>query len=366
MVAAGEIPAGQRRLHARCRWRCTHSPVPRPGPGLCPTRYWQRRHPATSPTSVPGWPAPACLIRRRRGRVAPCPSSLSSGEPLPISRSICGMPRSRLRSNSRQAAASAAKIELDRRRASPLIRSSRVLAARAGPGKPRLVASSGHAGGVRGRAATDLRRAGTVAVRDAARTTSRSRPPAGGHRARRLPRPGGACPRRRAVVVGVRRFFGSLPGCVGAAQPARPAPAISRSESAAPSPRQTAARVPSATRVLAELDGVRSAAFAARDPSRLAGVYASSQLLARDRAQLLAIVPPGCELKGVSTRYSHVVVTSRSARGMTLRANATLPPSRLVCGGTPSGRAPGLGPARLQVRIVRLGAQYRIADQRRI
>src|SRR5262249_55354834 len=117
--------------------------------------------------------------------------------------------------------------------------------------------------------------------------------------------------------------------------------------------------------VLAALDAIRAAAYARRDPTLLDTVYASATLLARDRAQLLAIVPSGCGLHGVRTTFTPVSVAHRSPTAMTVRARMAITPSRLVCDGTVSGTAPGSRGAVVLLRLVRQGTGYRIAGQRR-
>jgi hypothetical protein len=120
--------------------------------------------------------------------------------------------------------------------------------------------------------------------------------------------------------------------------------------------------VPSVRRLLASLDASRAAAFAVRDPRRLGDVYASPSLLARDRALLLAIVPPGCGLTGVRTAYRAVRVLRRAGAGVDVGAEASVRTSRLVCHGERAGRARGTPPAALRIGLVRTRAGYRIAS----
>jgi hypothetical protein len=118
--------------------------------------------------------------------------------------------------------------------------------------------------------------------------------------------------------------------------------------------------------VLAGLDARRAAAFATRDPALLADVYASASLLARDRAQLLAIVPAGCVLRGVRTRFSRLVIGARTGDQARLRVRSRVAASILVCGGRPAGRAAGTRAVDLEVVLLRTGSRYRIADQRQM
>jgi hypothetical protein len=128
----------------------------------------------------------------------------------------------------------------------------------------------------------------------------------------------------------------------------------------------TAPRPGSLSAVLAQLDSVRSDAFANRQPDALRAVYASAGLLAEDQALLTAIVPPGCGLFGVHTRFRDVVLVARSPTGITLRVRAKVGASRLICSGTVSGRAPA-GPASVvRMYLVRHGGDYRIAQRRRV
>ena len=121
----------------------------------------------------------------------------------------------------------------------------------------------------------------------------------------------------------------------------------------------------SAGAVLRRLDAARAAAFATRDPDLLARVYASPQLLARDRALLTSIVPAGCVLRGVHTRFDRVAVSTLVSARVVVRVRTTIAPSTLVCAGTASGRAAGAPPTDVRVELVRVRDEYLIADQRR-
>jgi hypothetical protein len=94
-------------------------------------------------------------------------------------------------------------------------------------------------------------------------------------------------------------------------------------------------------------------------------VYASARLRRQDAAQLRAIVPAGCGLVGVHTRYRHVTVVTRRADRVTLRAQATLPASRLLCSGRPAGQAPAGAPTQLRIVLRRVDGRYLIAALRR-
>jgi serine/threonine protein kinase len=118
--------------------------------------------------------------------------------------------------------------------------------------------------------------------------------------------------------------------------------------------------------VLAGLDAIRSTAFAHRDPGALASIYASPALLARDQALLTSIVPTGCGLHGVHTRFSGLVVTERTVDRIRLEVREALDRSTLVCAGTPSGQAGATRAMTLRMDLVRSGATYRIAAQERM
>jgi hypothetical protein len=113
--------------------------------------------------------------------------------------------------------------------------------------------------------------------------------------------------------------------------------------------------------VLTALDGTRARAYATRNPALLGAVYGSATLLARDRAQLLSIVPTGCGLQSVRTRFSRLVVISAATGRARLRVQMTTEPSRLVCSGAASGASPGARPAVLELELVRSSGSYRIA-----
>jgi hypothetical protein len=113
-------------------------------------------------------------------------------------------------------------------------------------------------------------------------------------------------------------------------------------------------------RLLASLDAARAAAFAAREPARLSGVYASPALLARDRALLLAIVPPGCGLVGVRTTYSDLRVGSATESTVSVLGRASVAASRLMCGGTAAGRAAATPEEPVRIGLIRQGSGYLI------
>lgn len=116
---------------------------------------------------------------------------------------------------------------------------------------------------------------------------------------------------------------------------------------------------------LARLDESRAAAFAHRDPGLLRRVYGAGPLLAADVALLRRLVPPGCGLDGVRTRYRDVRAEP-AGRPIELRVTATLAPSTLRCGGRARGRAPGLGPVVLRLQLVRTRAGPRIVGLRQL
>jgi hypothetical protein len=95
----------------------------------------------------------------------------------------------------------------------------------------------------------------------------------------------------------------------------------------------------------------------------LTRVYASTSLLHADAALLARLVPDGCGLRGVHTRYTQVGVTAHGRTAL-LRVTATMPATVLICHGVRAGRAAALGPAALRLRLVRTAAGVRIADQR--
>ncbi|HET8582917.1 MAG TPA: protein kinase [Jatrophihabitans sp.] len=111
------------------------------------------------------------------------------------------------------------------------------------------------------------------------------------------------------------------------------------------------------------LDATRARAFATRDTGLLRRVYLPGPLLTADTALLTRIVPTGCGLAGVRTRYTAVHATENGSRAV-LTATATLPASRLVCGGRQGGTAPGAGPTALRLELVRTADGPRIAAQR--
>jgi hypothetical protein len=180
-----------------------------------------------------------------------------------------------------------------------------------------------------------------------------------------------AHPTARASASAASRT--ALPTAISTARPtanSRDAPARSTSTAssrALASDTATRAFAPArldpahALATLTALDETRSQAYATRNPALLTAVYASPTLLGRDRAQLLSIVPAGCRLLGVRTRFSQLVFASASAIRVRLRVRTTITASRLVCSGAAGGSTPGAAPTTLLLDLVRSDSSYRIA-----
>jgi hypothetical protein len=116
--------------------------------------------------------------------------------------------------------------------------------------------------------------------------------------------------------------------------------------------------------VLRTLADRRAEAFARNRPGLLAGVYASSALLAEDSRQLRSRVPVGCGLAGLRTSYQDVMVTSSDPQHLELQATASQPQATLICAGVARSHTQPTATTRLVLRLVRVGAEYRIASQR--
>jgi protein kinase-like protein len=157
-----------------------------------------------------------------------------------------------------------------------------------------------------------------------------------------------------AVVAGLRSI-----GHQAAAQRPTPPLVTSTSPSRPPSPEDRAVAI------LRGLDVIRERAFARRQASLLRQVYVSGPLLTQDSALLRRVVPAGCELIGVRTRYSALRVTSAKGR-LVLAATATLAPSTLTCNAAVAGRAAGEPPTRLRIELVPAADGYRIASQQKV
>lgn len=266
------------------------------------------------------------------------------------------------------------------------------LAAGRARGDPRLVARSGprHAA-VPGRATPDdtsADSAGDPSRPDFARPGALSvgAPPPTRMVAPRprpvLPRPQRRRFRLRPVAIAGAVLFAVILAIAGALSvrgggrsggaAARPRPQVDTPErppvrAAQPGSAAGRASAPSASAdplsELERLDALRARAFATRDAALLNKVYVRGPLLRADAALLHRVVPAACGLAGVRTTYSDAQASRRGAHTV-LTVTATLPPSRLVCGGTVSGRAAGTGPTRLRVELTHTRAGIRIAAER--
>jgi hypothetical protein len=150
--------------------------------------------------------------------------------------------------------------------------------------------------------------------------------------------------------------------------PRQPMPRVAADHPvSAPAPSSAPAPQPSfdARAVLATLDGARARAYAQRDPALLSEVYASARLLQRDRAQLRALVPTGCALRGLHSRFRSIRVVERTAQAVSVQARVLVAASRLTCAGMSSARVPAGTPAALRMTLVRRGGRYLIAAEHR-
>ena len=147
---------------------------------------------------------------------------------------------------------------------------------------------------------------------------------------------------------------GSTVGTPAAAAIRTPGPTLTRATSAS--------AVGWAT-VLAGLDSARETAFAGNDPSRLADVYVPGELLRQDAATLTRLVRPGCHIEGLRTSYAGVVLVARSATEVSIRADATLSPARVICG-TVVAYTGARPMTRLAIGLRPVAGGYRIASLR--
>jgi hypothetical protein len=116
--------------------------------------------------------------------------------------------------------------------------------------------------------------------------------------------------------------------------------------------------------VLADLDALRSRAFATADASALAAVYTDrSPALDRDRAALARLARAGLRTEGLRLDAVEVVETSRQADRVLLRVADVLGGYRLV---DPSGAVvdthPGRGRTWWTVTLVRAGGRWKVYD----
>jgi protein kinase-like protein len=158
-----------------------------------------------------------------------------------------------------------------------------------------------------------------------------------------------------AVVAGLR----SIGHHAKAQQPTPPPQPVTST-----SPNKPPSLEDRALAIVRGLDVIREHAFARRQVSLLRQVYVPGPLLTQDSALLRRVVPTGCELIGVRTRYSALRVTSAKGR-LVLAATATLAPSTLTCNSAVAGRAAGEPPTRLRIEVVPTAEGYRIAGQQK-
>jgi hypothetical protein len=91
-------------------------------------------------------------------------------------------------------------------------------------------------------------------------------------------------------------------------------------------------------------------------------LYADPALAAADVALLHRLVPGGCRLLGVESRFSRTAVHAAGDRA-TVVVTATQPPARLTCGNRVRGVTAASPPRRMRFVLVRGAAGVRIAGR---
>jgi serine/threonine protein kinase len=184
-----------------------------------------------------------------------------------------------------------------------------------------------------------------------------------------IPRPPVRERRRRLPLIAALSALGVLAGAgiawavVGTPPPRHQASPPSTSPSSSPSDAEEVG-VSDWVAELDRLDAVRGRAYAARRAVLLRRVYLAGPLLAADTAMLNRLVPRGCGLDGVRTRYSALQVSDRAGSAV-LIAQARLAPAELRCAGVLRDSAPG-AEARLRIVLRSTGTGVRIADEQRL
>lgn len=112
---------------------------------------------------------------------------------------------------------------------------------------------------------------------------------------------------------------------------------------------------------LQHLDQLRARAFAERDATLLGRVYPAGRLRTADADLLRRLVPSGCRLPGVSTRFSHVRVAPQARRAV-ITARSGIPATRLRCPGRDARRVAAVPPAAVRITLVSTPAGVRIAE----
>jgi serine/threonine protein kinase len=127
-----------------------------------------------------------------------------------------------------------------------------------------------------------------------------------------------------------------------------------RADAASGVPDRSSTTVP-APQLLAQIDSLRSQAFAQRRPELLGSVYASTALLTQDVAQLNARVPTDCRLVGLVTSYRHVTTIAQSPTRIELTAEASLASAELRCHGAVHSRTAAAGPTTMRIVLAATG-----------
>jgi hypothetical protein len=92
-------------------------------------------------------------------------------------------------------------------------------------------------------------------------------------------------------------------------------------------------------------------AYARRDPSLFRAVYDSPPLAATDAAQMLATVPAGCRLTGLTTDYRSVAVVATSPGAVVVRATVSVSAAQLHCAGRPVAAVAGTRPMTIRFTV---------------
>jgi hypothetical protein len=129
-------------------------------------------------------------------------------------------------------------------------------------------------------------------------------------------------------------------------------------------PAATNSPAPDPALLLSTLDSRRESAFAQRRTDLLAHVYAAPELLDQDTRQLNALVPVGCQLVGLHTRYDQVAVLAQTPGRLEMRAVATLSAAEVRCSGLARVHTAPAGPSVLTLVLTADAGGYRISSQR--
>jgi hypothetical protein len=117
---------------------------------------------------------------------------------------------------------------------------------------------------------------------------------------------------------------------------------------------------------LAGVDSIRSRAYSERRPELLAAIYGAAALRAADAARLMAVVPSGCGLFGMSTLWTVQHASMTGTRHLQARVAAQVSAAELRCRGIAPTRTEAPPASTIEIVLVRGSSGQFVIESERV